>query len=281
MTTPDQNSEISGKSDGATASSLFSSAKREWPILISLMFAAAALWVFIEVAEEVKEGSTAYIDRALLLLLRDPADSSQMAGPGWFQEMMRDFSGLGGIGILLLATLSATGFLLLEKKRNAATLLLIAVIGGVVLSVLLKLGFDRPRPDIVPHGSIVTSPSFPSGHSTMSAVVYLTIGALIARFRPDPRVKIYILILAAGVSFIVGISRVYLGVHWPTDVLAGWAIGAGWALFCWFIALLLQSRGKLEQSLDSGPGALRVEHHPAASSSPMSSRSRMRPASSA
>jgi undecaprenyl-diphosphatase len=97
------------------------------------------------------------------------------------------------------------------------------------------------------HGSIVTSASFPNGHSMLAAVVYLTIGALIARFRPDPRVKIYALTLAAITTILVGISRVYLGVHWPTDMLAGWMIGAAWALICWFAALLLQARGQVEK----------------------------------
>ena len=231
-----------------TLAGLLAGAKREWPILLRLLLAATAFWVFAEVAEDVAEGSTAAIDRALLLMMRDPNDASLMLGPGWFQEMMRDFTGLGGFGILFLATLSAIGFLLLEGKWHAALLLLFAVLGGLLLSTLLKAGFDRPRPDLVPHGSIVTSASFPSGHSTLSAVVYLTIGALIARFRPNPRVKVYVLMLAAGVALIVGASRVYLGVHWPTDVLAGWAIGSAWALFCWFVALILQRLGRVEQS---------------------------------
>lgn len=229
-------------------SRLLGSARREWPILLTLLLAAGALWVFIEVAEEVLEGDTAAIDRAILLMLRDSADPALMAGPGWFQEMMRDFTGLGGFGILLLATVAAAGFLLLEGKWHAALLLLVAVLGGMLISTLLKAGFDRPRPDLVPHGSIVTSPSFPSGHSTLAAVTYLTIGALIARFRPNPRVRVYVLVLAMLTTFLVGVSRIYLGVHWPTDVLAGWAIGSAWALLCWLVALVLQSRGEVEQS---------------------------------
>jgi undecaprenyl-diphosphatase len=232
----------------ALAARMLGSARREWPILLTLVLAAGAFWLFIALADEVVEGETAAIDRAILLMLRDPSDPLLMAGPGWFQEMMRDFTGLGGFGILLLATLSATGFLLLEGKWHAAVFLVFAVAGGILISTLLKMGFDRPRPDLVPHGSIVSTASFPSGHSTLSAVVYLTIGALIARFRPNPRVRVYVLSLAIMVTFLVGISRVYLGVHWPTDVLAGWSIGAGWALLCWFVALLLQMRGSVEQS---------------------------------
>jgi undecaprenyl-diphosphatase len=229
-------------------SRLLGSARREWPILLTLLLAAGAFWTFIEVADEVTEGSTAAVDRAILLMLRDSADPRLMAGPGWLQEVMRDFTGLGGYGILTLATVAATGFLCLEHKWHAAVLLLVAVLGGMLLSTLLKAGFDRPRPDLVPHGSIVSSASFPSGHSMLSAVVYLTLGALIARFRSDPGVRVYILGLSIFVTFLVGVSRVYLGVHWPTDVLAGWALGAAWALLCWFVALLLQMRGDVEQN---------------------------------
>ena len=248
MMTQSNDKDENGPFSLETFTRLLAGARREWPILLTLLLAATAFWVFAELADEVSEGSTADIDRALLLMMRDPGDASLMLGPGWFQEMMRDFTGLGGFGILIFATLSAVGFLLLEGKWHAALFLLVAVLGGLLLSTLLKAGFDRPRPDLVPHGSIVTSASFPSGHSTLSAVVYLTLGALIARFRPDPRVKVYVLMLAAGIAFIVGVTRVYLGVHWPTDVLAGWAIGAGWALFCWCIALLLQRWGSVEQT---------------------------------
>lgn len=219
---------------------------REWPILLIMLLAAAAVWAFIEIAGEVTEGSTEAIDNKLLLLLRDSADSSRPAGPPWLREMMRDITGLGGTGVLTLITLSATGFLLLERKRHAAALLVVAVIGGTILSNALKLGFGRERPSLGDFDAILTSASFPSGHSTMAAAVYLTIGALIARVRPDPRVRAYVLLLSVLVTLLVGISRIYLGVHWPTDVLAGWAIGAAWALLCWLVALLLQRRGSVE-----------------------------------
>lgn len=218
----------------------------EWPILLILLIIASAIWGFIELADEVSEGSTAAIDRQLLLLLRDPNDPSHTLGPSWLQEMMRDFTGLGGTSVLTLVTLSVTGFLMLERKRHAAALLLVSVIGGVIITNALKLAFARPRPEFSNYEPLIATASFPSAHSMMSAVVYLTLGALIARTRPDPLVRAYILGLAIFVAVIVGISRVYLGVHWPTDVLAGWAVGSAWALFCWLIALLLQRRGDVE-----------------------------------
>jgi undecaprenyl-diphosphatase len=224
---------------------MFESARREWPVLAGLLLAAAAFWAFIELADGVRGGATAELDRAILLAMRSAADPQAMFGPRWLHEMIRDFTGLGGTGVLTIVTISVAGYLSLEGKRQEAALLIVAVVGGLLISSLLKAGFDRPRPDLVPHGSIVSSRSFPSGHSMLSAVTYLTIGAISARLREDRRVKIYILVMAVLTTMLVGISRVYLGVHWPTDVLAGWTIGAAWALLCWFSTLFLQARGYL------------------------------------
>jgi undecaprenyl-diphosphatase len=148
--------------------------------------------------------------------------------------------------VLTFVTLAVAGFLILQRKAHAALFVALAVGGGMLLSTLLKMGFDRPRPDLVPHGAVVYSASFPSGHSMMAAVAYLTLGALLARVQPRRRLKLYLLGLAILLTVAVGVSRVYLGVHWPTDVLAGWALGAAWALLCWAGALWLQRRGQVE-----------------------------------
>jgi undecaprenyl-diphosphatase len=227
---------------------MLESAWREWPVLAGLLLAAAAFWAFIELADEVREGATSRLDRAILIALRSSADPQVMLGPRWLHEMVRDFTGLGGTGVLTLVTLSVSAYLVLEGKRQEALVLLVAVGGGLLISTLLKAGFDRPRPDLVPHGSIVMTASFPSGHSMLSAVTYLTLGAISARLREDRRVKIYIIVVAVLTTMLVGISRIYLGVHWPTDVLAGWTIGAAWALLCWFSTLFLQARGLLKPS---------------------------------
>ncbi len=218
----------------------------EWPILFASLTAAGALWGFVELADEVIEGSTNALDRMLLLAMRSKADPAKLLGPEWVGEMMRDFTALGGVGVLTLLTAGAVGYLLLTDKWRAALAVSLAVVGGILLSTLIKMGFDRPRPDVVSHGSYVYTASFPSGHSMMAAVVYLTLGALLARVRPRKRVKAYILSCAVVLTVLVGISRVYLGVHWPTDVLAGWAVGAAWALLCWLVTLWLQARGKVE-----------------------------------
>jgi undecaprenyl-diphosphatase len=230
-------------------------ARREFAMLATLALAAAALWGFAELADEVLEGETHAFDERILLALRSAADLSDPLGPGWLEELMRDITGLGGTGILTFITLAVAGFLALDRKAHAALFVVVAVGSGMLLSTLLKMGFDRPRPDLVPHGALVYTASFPSGHSMLSAAAYLTLGALLARVQARRVLKLYVLGLAILLTVAVGASRVYLGVHWPTDVLAGWAIGAAWALLCWAAALWLQRRGQVE-SPGPDPGAL-------------------------
>jgi undecaprenyl-diphosphatase len=121
-------------------------------------------------------------------------------------------------------------------------LLTISVVGGLLLSNLLKWSYARPRPDLVPAIVQVYSASFPSGHATMSAVTYLALGVLLAEVHPARRFKLYFISLALVITVAVGLSRIYLGVHYPTDVLAGWCIGAAWALLCRILLLWLRQR---------------------------------------
>jgi len=215
---------------------------------LALMIAAVAVLVFgfVKIAEEILEGETRRFDEAVLLAMRTPGDTARPIGPLWFQEMVRDVTALGSTGVLTVVTLAAVGWLLISGKRRAAGFVLLAVVGGVVLSSLLKIGFARPRPDLVPHEMAVFTDSFPSGHAMMSAVVYLTLGDLLARAQPSLSGKVYLVSLALLLTLLVGCSRVYLGVHWPTDVLAGWAAGACWALLCWLLMARLQKAGKIE-----------------------------------
>lgn len=218
----------------------------EWQPLAVLCLAAAIAWGFVELADEVLEGETREIDSFLLLALRSAQDASDPLGPQWVEEMARDLTALGSFGVLSLVTAAAVGYLVLSQKRHAAAAVLAAVVGGVLLSTALKLGFDRPRPDLVPHAVEVYTASFPSGHSMMAAVTYLTLGALLARVESDWRRKLYWLAIALLLTVLVGLSRVYLGVHWPSDVLGGWAVGAAWALACWIVVQFLQRSGKVE-----------------------------------
>jgi len=222
--------------------------------LAALAFIAAALWAAIALGDEVLEGDTRAFDETLLLALRDPADPAQPLGPPIVQELMRDFTALGGVLTLILLTLAAAGFLLLLRQRGATLLLLVAVGGGWALSAAAKALLSRPRPDLVPHGSFVHTASFPSGHSMLSAVTYLTLAVLVARTLPNRAVKVYVVAVAALLSLGVGVSRVYLGVHWPTDVLAGWAAGAAWAVLCAFAAAWLARRGQIEPAEEGEAG---------------------------
>jgi undecaprenyl-diphosphatase len=221
-------------------------ARREVALLAAIALAAASLVLFAQLADEVVEGETHAFDEVVLLAMRSATDPADPIGPDWLEEQMRDVTALGSIGILAFVGLAAVGFLILQGKRRTAAFVVVAVGGGMLVSQLTKLGFDRPRPDLVPHAMQVYTASFPSGHAMLAAVTYLTLGALLARVQPRLRLKLYLIGLAATLTVLVGFSRVYLGVHWPTDVLAGWTLGAGWALACWAIALGLQARGRIE-----------------------------------
>lgn len=215
-------------------------------MLAVMMIFASLLWAFSELAEAMLDGEIHEFDKRLLLAFRNSDDLSDPIGPGWLEEMMRDFTALGGTAVLSCISLAVVGYLVLSRKRHVAVVVMLAVGGGIALSHLLKWGFDRPRPDLVPHITQVYTQSFPSGHAMLSAVVYLTLGVLLMRTRAEMRVKIYLLSVAIFATVLVGISRVYLGVHWPSDVLAGWTVGAGWALVWWMVMLWMQARGKVE-----------------------------------
>ncbi|HQX46242.1 MAG TPA: phosphatase PAP2 family protein [Steroidobacteraceae bacterium] len=210
--------------------------RRSAGALAVLLLAAGALLAFAELAGEVVEGDTRAFDEAVLLSLRTPADTADPVGPQWVEAAFRDLTTLGGTSVLTVVTLATLGYLLLGNKRATAALVAFAVLGGTLLSTLLKAGFERPRPDLVAHLVEVSSQSFPSGHAMLSTVTWLTLGTLLATVQPTLRLKAYVLGVGITIALLVGVSRVYLGVHWPTDVIAGWCIGAAWALLCWLAA---------------------------------------------
>jgi undecaprenyl-diphosphatase len=225
----------------------------EMTVLVALACIVAGVWGFAMLADEVLEGGTQAFDQHLLLALRDK-DTRAMLGPPSVQQAARDITGLGGVAVLTLITVIAVGFLVLDGKKHMAWFVLGSVLGGLAASTILKDMFHRPRPDLVPFDVYVSGASFPSGHSMMSAVTYLTLGALLARSQERKRLKAYFLLVALFLTTAVGITRVYLGVHWPTDVLAGWTAGAIWALLCWLTARWLQAKHTLERD---------AEHHAA------------------
>ncbi len=201
--------------------------------LLAVLAIVAGMWVFVEVADEVIEGEHQRLDERILVALRRPGDPSRPIGPAWLADAMRDVTALGSGTVLLMTTLAVSGFLLLAGYRRRSLFVLLAAAGGVGVSVLLKELFARPRPDVVPHLAIVHTHSFPSGHSMLSAVVYLSLGVVVATAVSSRRLRAYVLLLALLMTALVGLSRMVLGVHYPTDVLAGWSAGLAWALLCW------------------------------------------------
>ncbi|CAN5203574.1 phosphatase PAP2 family protein [soil metagenome] len=210
--------------------------------LIVLFLAAALFLIFGHIAEEVIEGDWLAFDRTLISLFRDFANPTHLAGPFWLQEAARDVTSLGSTVVLAAVTVLVTAYLLLAGRKHAAALLLGAVVGGQICSTILKMAIDRPRPDFLVGSPVVYTASFPSGHAMLSAVTYLTLAVLLSRLEPRRALKGYYLGVGILLTVAVGISRVYLGVHWPTDVLAGWCAGAAWAMVCWAAALWVQGR---------------------------------------
>jgi len=227
--------------------------RREIVVLLAVLAAVLGTWAFIELADAVKEKGTQNFDERIIVKMRRPENLSIPIGPPWLHEVGRDMTALGGVAVLSGLTLVVAGFLVMRKQYHALWLVLIATFGGLGISTLLKGIIARDRPSVVPHLSYVTTSSFPSGHSMLAAVAYLTLGSLLARLVVEWRVKIYILVVALLVTFLVGVSRVYMGVHYPTDVLAGWAAGLVWASICWLVARTLQHRGAVEPAEEATP----------------------------
>ena len=218
----------------------------DYKVIIALLAIVAGTAGFIILAGYVTGGSTDYIDMKVLRSFRNPNNLALSLGPRWFVETMTDITALGSATIVFLITLIVIGYFISQKNHSALYLILAAVIGGALLDLGLKELFGRVRPTIIPSLIPSFSFSFPSGHSMMSAVIYLSLASLMARFQKRQRDKIYILSVAVFLSLIIGVSRVYLGVHYPTDVLGGWLLGTAWAAFCWLIAWYVSQRKTLE-----------------------------------
>ena len=214
----------------------------EVALLLAILLAVAGLWTFVAVAEKVVDGNAGKFDRTLLLALRHQDDLAVPIGPSWTLQVARDLTAFGGpVGITLITGVVA-GYLALQRRFGLLSVILASIVGGTVLSLYLKHAFQRPRPEVVPHLTDIASSSFPSGHSMLSSVAYLTMAALLARVVPDLKTKIYLFVVAVGLIGLIGFSRVYLGVHYPTDVLAGWGLGSAWAILCCLFAHFLAQR---------------------------------------
>lgn len=221
-----------------------------------LLAAAAGLCVsvliFIEVTDMVMEGEFHDTERQWMRELRTPENAAKPIGPAWLPHAALDITALGGSAVLTLMTVLVAGFLMIEKRYHSVILLIVAALGGTVLNNVMKSIFGRDRPDVVPHLSEVMSSSYPSGHTMLSSIIYLTLGVMLARAVESRTLKVYCVGAALAVSFLIGITRVYLGVHYPTDVLGGWTGGMAYALVCVLVAYWLERRGAVEPEAGGG-----------------------------
>lgn len=200
-----------------------------FPLLLATFF----FWLFISVTEEVLEGESLYLDRVIIELMHSEKKSASFLGSEWFQQMVRDITALGGHIVLGIITVAVVLYLYLIKNAETAIFVFFTIIGGQVCSYALKLVIARPRPEIIDPLVYTSSPSFPSGHASMAAVVYLTIGIILSTYQAERHLKIFFLSLVLFLTISIGLSRIYLGVHYPTDVAAGITFGLGWALLVW------------------------------------------------
>ena len=199
-----------------------------WPTLTLVALAAAG--VAAHIVEELSEGDTFASDAAILLALRTPGDLARPIGPAWLLQSAIDMSALGGFTLLWLFGAAGVGYLVLRHRRAEAAWLAASLLGASLLDAGLKSFFHRARPQVVPHLAEVSTASFPSGHAMISAAAYLTLGLMLAEADPNPGRRAYLLAFACVLVLLIGCSRVYLGVHWPSDVVAGWCLGGLWAL---------------------------------------------------
>jgi undecaprenyl-diphosphatase len=207
----------------------------EWVSAWILLILAGSVWGIIGIADVVREEESSSIDQAILLSMRSPEDIVEPRGPKWFKEMGRDLTALGGTGVLVLVIVTSVLCFYFMGEYRRAVILLVAVAGALLLTLAFKKGLDRARPELVPDGAFVTTQSLPSGHAAMAATTYLTLGMLVASMVNHFALRALFLSLSIGILLIVGLSRIYLGVHWPTDVLAGWVLASAWVLSYWAV----------------------------------------------
>jgi undecaprenyl-diphosphatase len=223
-------------------------ARRAWRIarteivaLTALLVVALGIMAFVELADDMTEADGRAFDQAVLLAMR-PGGSADGWGPPWLETAALDLTSLGGIAVLGLFAVIVVLFLILQRKRLSALLLVLGLAGGVALSEGLKALFGRDRPPAAWQAVETINASFPSGHALLSAVFYLSIGVMLTRAFPRRRFKAYVLGVAMLLTLIVGLTRIYLAAHWASDVLAGWSIGAAWAMALWLVAYAVQRR---------------------------------------
>jgi len=202
-------------------------------LLFELAIIGALIVTFLKIAHEVNEGTESF-DHAILLGLRDAPDDPR-GGPG-IEAAVMHLSGLGSGAVTTLVAVIAVAFLCLAGRWRYAGVVVACAVGTLLLMLMLKGIYDRPRPTIVTAIDPPGDESFPSGHSMISSALYPTLAVLIARALPTRRLRVFTVACGVFMAGMIGISRLYLGVHYPTDVLAGWTIGCTLALVCAVVA---------------------------------------------
>lgn len=224
-------------------------ARTEIGAVAALMAGTLGLTLFFTIAEGIVEGDQQRVDWAILNWLRPFADDpDRPIGPWWLHEASVDITSLGGISVLLVFALMAMGFLLMHGKKLSAVLMMAGLAGGVALSEGLKGVYDRARPPAEYQLVDTLNASFPSGHALLATVFYLSVGVMLTRAFPRARVKAYALIWSVVLVLLIGLTRIYLGAHWASDVVAGWGIGAFWAMLLWLVAYAAERRQRVYMS---------------------------------
>lgn len=223
-------------------------ARTEIAAVSALFIAALGVMTFVEVADDMTEADGQAFDQAVLAWMQPVAGEPR--GPWWLREAAADLTSLGGISVLALFAVIAFAFLLIQRKNLSALLLVVGLAGGVALSEGLKAMFGRERPPSAFQAVDTLNASFPSGHALLSTVFYLTLGVMLTRAFPRAHLKAFVLGAAILIALLIGLTRVYLGAHWASDVFAGWCAGAAWAMALWLVAYAI---GRRQAVSDTGP----------------------------
>lgn len=224
-------------------------ARNEIGTVAGLLVGSLGLALFAAVANGIGEGDEQSFDWAILSWTRPYADQpDRPIGPWWLHEAAIDITSLGGISVLLIFALMAVGFLLIRGKKLSALLMLVGLAGGVLLSEGLKTLYGRARPPEDYQVVDTLNASFPSGHALLATVFYLSVGVMLTRAFPRNRMKAYALGWSVVLVLLIGLTRIYLGAHWASDVAAGWGIGAFWAMLLWLFAYAMERRQRVHMA---------------------------------
>jgi len=209
---------------------------------------AASVFVFAVLAFVISNSNLEGVECDFLFSLRDATEPAVLNGPGWLSYFMLNVTALGGWPLMTVFSALLAFAFALARRWSFLFILLAVVTGESVITGLLKDLFARARPDVVPHLIYASSSSFPSGHAASAAAVYFTAGLALANMATRKALRLYIFAASLSIVFLIGISRVYLGVHYPSDVIAGWCVGAAWASIVWLVAWRIEMGGPGQRS---------------------------------